>query len=231
MLLVIPLFAWTALSATRLTSCSPKTWTTKLTHPFKMPRRKLDGSLWEWGKSRCKRCNVEFCKTAPRASYCHPCRKTRQQERDRERYTTVCGGATIKEIQRRMIAASEAKAAGIDVMLLMDVMDGIKEDDDVSDFLFGLTDLFTNLPKVEELSRSDIRKRLAIKNRNIKDVSEEEVLFVLIWNDLEREIARKVGEQIGDREVTLEDLTERALMLFVDEEVWLEEPNRLSGKS
>jgi hypothetical protein len=112
-------------------------------------------------------------------------------------------------------------------MHLMDVMDGLKEDEEVSEFLFGLTELFNALPKVEE-SPSDTKKKFALKNRKLRDINDEETLFVLIWNDLEREVARRVGEFVGDKEVTLEDLAEKAKLLFVDEDVWLDEPNRLS---
>lgn len=190
-----------------------------------MTRLKKDGTLWDWGETDCLRCGFHFKKIAPRSSYCDSCRKINILERERDRYISVCGGASVLEIQKRTVAAREARLAGIELMHFFDVLDGLKKDKEVSEFISEITPMLEKIKPVKEKRQK--RKRMTIRNRRVDEIFNGEVLFILRHNDLEREVVRRLGQLVANKEVDEIHKNAKVVFMEVDEETWQEEPLRL----
>lgn len=136
------------------------------------------------------------------------------------------------DLSRRILACTQAKRANISIDRLMDVMDGKKaasEDKEVSKLLRKLEPQLAALqekPK-DKARKQYTKKKIRFSHRKVTSLHPEEVLFILIWQEQEREVARKIGEPIAGRFCTEEDRRDKVVIMDVDKEVWLGEVLRI----
>lgn len=195
-------------------------------------RHKKDGTTWNWGTKTCKSCGIEFNKKAPRNDYCMECQNLRKRERVKESQEfSGVESLTDEEVWKRIFAARETKKEGFEVLDTIDVLDGLRKASELGiefeEFYDELSKEMTTvtLPEIA-VRKQKKRKTLSMSKRQAPLIGVNDVLVVLIYSDLEREVSRKVGEFVVDYQITEEDKQRKVVFLDVDHITWTTEPLR-----